>query len=369
MLTWSLSVVFGVVMGGVLLWVFAAALRAYLYVAPRWDETHFFPAEDGLRLAMHRYRPSVPCGAAPVVMCHGLSANSRIFDLKGAPSPALYLRDKGFDVWTLDLRGAGESAKPGVLTSDCPRDWGFEDHLRNDIPAALRYVTKATGADAAHYIGHSMGGMLGVAHTASGREPQPLSLTCIGSPVNFSRVYGRRYHMLLRFQGLLKVMPLSPLTAVLRLTSPLMPSVTNRFAWLFHLPNVDTRVARLVPALASETMAGASLWLDFARFIGSGVFGPEEGGAYTDGLEKARIPILLIHGSRDVLAPRVSLTPAGFSTATYPLMTLVQCGRSAGHACDYGHVDLVVGRRADLEVFPLIASRLGEIEAAQRAAL
>lgn len=358
MLSWILSIFFyAVLMVGLFACVGAAA-KAYFFVQSREDETHFFFTEDGVRLALHRYRPTKPALNAPVLICHGLGSNARVFDLRGAPSLPLYLRRRGFDVWVLDLRGCGASAKAGFFTSDTPLDWGFEDHLFRDVPAALRYVSAAEGGRRAHLIGHSMGGMLGVAHVASAHEPSPLSLTCIGSPVDFSRVYGPRYRTLLRFKGCLKIIPLSPLAGFLRLLAPLLPRIAQRVAGLLFLPNVDPIAAKRVMAVASEPFGGATLWLDFARFIETGVFGPARGGRYTDGLENTSVPILFVGGSRDVLAPRPSLTPPGPGPGSSRSFRVVEFGRASGCVEDYGHVDLVMGLRTEQEVFPLIAERL-----------
>jgi hypothetical protein len=38
--------------------------------------------------------------------------------------------------------------------------------------------------------------------------------------------------------------------------------------------------------------------------------------------------------------------------------TYVEFGREGGHSADYGHTDLLVGRNAQAEVFPVVSSWL-----------
>ena len=73
----------------------------------------------------------------PVILCHGLDANRYLFDIQGAPSLADFLRRHGRDVWVAELRGSGMSDRPGIKHSDVPYSWGFEDHLRHDVPAII----------------------------------------------------------------------------------------------------------------------------------------------------------------------------------------------------------------------------------------
>ena len=52
-------------------------------------------------------------------------------------------------------------------------------------------VLATTGASEIHWIGHSMGGMLMLAHPAGTTNPAVASVVTLGSPVDFSKVKNR----------------------------------------------------------------------------------------------------------------------------------------------------------------------------------
>src|SRR3990172_6019586 len=72
-------------------------------------------------------------------------------------------------------RDAGRLAHPGA-----PRRWTFDDHVRLDVPAALAAVRAATGAAAVHWVGHSQGGLIGMAASAAFPE-RVASLVALGA--------------------------------------------------------------------------------------------------------------------------------------------------------------------------------------------
>jgi pimeloyl-ACP methyl ester carboxylesterase len=130
--------------------------------------------DDGWRLALHVYEP--PPGATsrrhPVLLCHGLAANHIAFDVHADVSLARHLARRGYLAIAVDLRGHGHSEHP---TTRRPRrfGWSFDDYLERDVPAAIAFAKTRSGASAVHWIGHSMGGILGYAHLAgSGWAPR-----------------------------------------------------------------------------------------------------------------------------------------------------------------------------------------------------
>ena len=75
----------------------------------------------------------------------------------------------GWDCFTLDFRGHGRSRPPS------PRrpGWGFDVYVDQDLPAAVRAVCEASGREDFCYIGHSLGGLAGVAAFGTGSAPPP----------------------------------------------------------------------------------------------------------------------------------------------------------------------------------------------------
>eukprot|EP00879_Flechtneria_rotunda_P017744 GHRR01018602.1.p1 GENE.GHRR01018602.1~~GHRR01018602.1.p1 ORF type:complete len:526 (+),score=191.84 GHRR01018602.1:40-1578(+) len=96
----------------------------------------------------------------PILMCPGLaSSGAGTWDLLPKVSLVDYLAAAGYDVWYIDIRGNGRADKQSRV--DIDDQWNIDDYLVQDVPACVDYVLKYTKADMFHWMGHSMGGMLG----------------------------------------------------------------------------------------------------------------------------------------------------------------------------------------------------------------
>src|SRR5262249_35813840 len=154
-------------------------------------------------------------GALPVILCHGLTYNAQFWDLDPACSFARYLVGLGYDVWAVDLRGCGLSQKwawspetapeaifGGALrrptrrrmcatarVSVGPRSgrWDFDPHIAYDAPALVPLVGRRTGAPSVTWIGHSMGGIVAIAHLARYPNPGIGRLVTVGSQVTMGQ--------------------------------------------------------------------------------------------------------------------------------------------------------------------------------------
>ena len=168
---------------------------------------------DGWTLVAHRYRSAGPAqpGALPIILCHGLSYNALFWDLDPACSLADYLARQGYDVWSVSLRGCGlsqkwvwqvESAPTLVLGGTIRRvtggklaptgyatvdpkfaNWTLDDHIMYDVPAFVHLVKHHTGAKEVVWVGHSMGGIIAIAHLTRYQNPGIAKLVTVGSQV------------------------------------------------------------------------------------------------------------------------------------------------------------------------------------------
>jgi len=138
---------------------------------------------DGWRLALYRYTPQRRTHQTPVLLCHGMSSNRWDMDGPGRVSLARYLVKRGYDVWVVELRGAGRSTRP-TWWNGKRYDWRFEDYVQHDGPAALRKVLRETGARQVHWVGHSMGGMIAYALLMSPVHHKIASAVTLGSPTD-----------------------------------------------------------------------------------------------------------------------------------------------------------------------------------------
>jgi pimeloyl-ACP methyl ester carboxylesterase len=353
MLTFMLTIFFAILLikGSI---VAAGLLWQWFCASPTSeDETHFIRASDGWRLAVHRYLPKGSSGKLPVILCHGLGSNRYVFDMPRGPSLARFLCERGRDVFVPELRGSGMSDKPGIFWSDVPREWRFDDFIENDVPAIISAVVETTGSSRVHWIGHSMGGLVVAAYLASRDDPRIASVVAVGSPYDFSRLDAALVRRARRLKWILRH-PFFPLMLLAKSMGPLAEYVPESLNAAFYGPNTSSEVSRRIFAVACEAAPPCSLWRDHMRFLETGIFGPGDGSRYGDRLPD--IPFLCIGGSKDRIAPRASVDCIPESDSAERECLII--GKESGCDEDYGHTDLVVGRRVAAEVFPVIASRL-----------
>ncbi|MFZ5468869.1 MAG: alpha/beta hydrolase [Myxococcota bacterium] len=306
------------------------------------DELYRAPTSDGASIALGRYRPRVHRRfAEPVVLCHGLGANRFSFDFDERHSLARHLARRGFETWVLELRGRG-LAGPA-------RDTTFDEQAEHDVAAALRTVL-STGAKAVTWVGHSKGGLLMYAHLAKNPLAPVKALCTVGSPVSFETHAPLRRFMAKMGPALaLSVIPVASLArAAARFGMPPAPLGP----YLAREENMDPEVVKRAIANVSADVAGG-VGRQFARWIRTGRFDTNDGSFdYRAHLHRLRLPLLAIAGAKDLLAPPATVSPVtGLVSAP---TRYVLAGLDGGFARDYGHGDLVLGRHAPEELFPLV---------------
>jgi polyhydroxyalkanoate synthase len=273
-----------------------------------------------------------------VILCHGIIQNRLAFAVPSFSVPQ-FLNDAGFDVYAVDMRG---------------RDGGtgrhdFGAYVDEDAVAVVGAV--AARHPRVSWIGHSMGGLIGVA--------MPVVVDSIVALAS----------------------PLLPGTAALRGLA-----VDRRLAWL------SRRTARRGIAFPGKTYSRAfvalrklldrglvpfplPLWkpgsfgsdedLAFALDAGFsddghhvladlcelGVSNGVRAGrvAFSERLRALRTPLLCVAGAVDALAPPDSVH-ALFSRAGSPDKRFLEV--------DAGHIDVVLGKRARAEVWPAVVDFL-----------
>lgn len=319
------------------------------------DEIHFVEVEDGARLAVYRHRPKGgSCVGIPVLMCHGLGACRYNLDLDRRYSWAYHLSRVGFDVWVLDLRGNNFSLSPRGW------DWDFDDHLL-DVRAVVDYVLACTGSTRVHWVGHSMGGLLLYAYLSVYGDSKIGAGVALGSPCCFSTP--RDYRVGLWFAWLLDWLPMVPLALVVRLLIPYVFLLRWLPGWVIRcvpkgvLPlnpsNVELSDLRWI-AYNVVRSTSSRLFQQFAMWVRSGRFCSFDGGVdYRENLDRVELPLLIFSGSVDRVARRRYVEHA-LDLFVRARLTYIELGRSCGFREDYGHGDMVFGRYALEEVFPLV---------------
>jgi len=300
-------------------------------------------ARDGLRLALHRVH--YPNAGPAVLLLHGLAANRTAFHFPGR-SLADWLATRGFDCYVAELRGHGDSERRGF-------DWDLDDYLFQDLPAIIEAVLERSGQSSLSWIGHSMGGILlccyGILHPDA-----PISRgISIGAAIDYREgVSG--FRGLLRFEPLLHRIPAWPYGTFAHMIAPLLGRARDPLSsFNFWLPNVESEVVRRAHAGGFHTIP-TSLLLSLGHLFDERGLRTRDGFFYLEHAERYTVPTLLIAGSRDqqvsVEAVQATADLIGGEARVY--------GRDHGHHDEYGHWDLLLGRRAFEEVWPDIAGWL-----------
>ena len=170
---------------------------------PRYWTSHVVKCENnGVELAVYRFIPnnettdkttssasrstieslSVTTSYRPVVLLGAGCGNTvAVYTLAAEKSLPQYLSSLNCDVWAYDLRGHGKSKAPESTTQ-----WSLNSYVFEDAVNAINFVRKETGEEenGIHYIGHSMGGMIGMALAAHPRTTKLLKSVCaLGSSI------------------------------------------------------------------------------------------------------------------------------------------------------------------------------------------
>ncbi len=245
-------------------------------------------------LAMVRKRSATADATrATVLLVHGFGQNHHAFHLPSR-SFANHLARQGFDVFNLDLRGHGGSRELSKA-----RVRSVRDYVDEDLPTALEEIAKHTENQRVFVIGHSLGGLVAVGMRTIGAVMRTLRLVSDG-----------------------------PLPMPLRGWRP--------GAVEPHILDEHLRLAFDHAGL--DEMLTMFDWANAKRFGGYRE-------AYVEQFESLDIPLLVIAGDDDELAPPASVRPAFVRSGS-----LDKTFRSL----PFGHVDMLVGRDAPRSMWPLV---------------
>ncbi|MBX6316023.1 MAG: alpha/beta fold hydrolase, partial [Isosphaeraceae bacterium] len=333
---------------------------------------------DGWKLVAHRHRPTGPPkpGAAPVILCHGLSYNASFWSLDPACNFIAYLTAAGYDVWAVDLRGSGASQKwvwnleeaPDTLVNGALRrlsqgklgqtrfttidpkyaNWSLDQHIAYDVPALVRLVRHHTGAPEVTWIGHSMGGIVALAHLARYQNPGIGRLVAIGSQVTMPNG-----QVPLQFFKELIAVRERQLAGQLRGQELLLQTRTSVHNLFFNVPNTPPRVYAALGSWAADIPAvGVLGQYTVLATRGELLDGPRRF-RYAQHLGNIQIPVFFGGGQLDQFAPP-PVQQYLFDHVGSTDKKLVIFGRAQGFSVDCGHDDVLVGLNSRTEVYPVI---------------
>ncbi len=285
---------------------------------------------------------------ASVLMIHGYGQNRYAFHL---PSRSFvnHLAQAGFDVFNVDLRGRGRSAHLGAT-----RPASVEEFVRDDVPAALDTIQRLAGPRPVFLLGHSLGGIVSYCVAVEERE-RVAGVVALGSPYHFTQ--GSPW---------LTVLGAAFRTVDARLTLPNLAVPTRAYgrfvraarrvvdSRLYPIPLRGFRRGSIEPTVLHEhmamamdngsiaTMRGMFQWareVSHGEDSAPGLFG------YGKRFEALDVPLLMIAGTFDDLAPPASVRPAYERSKS---------GDRTYRELPFGHVDMLIGREAPLLTWPVV---------------
>lgn len=334
--------------------------------------------EDGVALKLKRY---VNEGGQPILLAHGFLGNGLEFDLPHRKhNLALYLAERGYDVWISSFRGCGR----GSCTCEI-NDWGHSvDHLAAlDATALVEGVAAATGKPPI-WIGHSMGGivlylyLLGAqVETANGgfkvtidpdiaaeRNRSILGGITIGSPPAFhhggavwldrllslpfsdvnNKLLIRYFDFLNAISPKLPVSLFGDFVARFPRLGRVMAKKSPFATALYNTDNVDADVGYSLLRLASDNVS-ARMTNQILFLAGDPDLKDYNGECnYTANMHTITTPLFFITGTKDFVGAE--------NVREYGYERVASDRKRFKEYQDYGHTDLVMGKRVYEEVYP-----------------
>lgn len=299
--------------------------------------------DAGPQRTLRRYRlPRKPSAHSPVLLVPPLAAPASCFDLRRGCSVAEHLISLGYPTYLVDY---------GPISFQ-DRQLGLEHWVEEVIPSAIRTVADDAGGCDVQVVGWCLGGIMALLAVA-GCELPVSSVSLIASPFDFSKVRtmapirqlaeltgGRLVTALYTALGGAPAPLVSlgfQLTALdKRLTKPLtlLRNIGDRDL-LAHIEAVDDYMAHM---LAYPGRTFAQLYHRFFRIndLADGRIELTDGACID--VADVGVPVLVVAGANDVLAPRDAVHHvAGLLTGSPDVRVRTAPG---------GHLGVLTGRGA-----------------------
>ncbi len=255
----------------------------------------------------------------PVILLHGSFSNRRFWYSPKGIGLGPYLARAGFDVWIAEMRGHGLSARNERYRHNC-----VADYARYDLPAIAAFVAEQSG-QVPHWIGHSLGGTTLAVALGGGY----LDSTHAASVALFGSQVTRSYWPL-------KVPPLAWFARI----------VLKRFEHVsgprFKRGPEDEPMGVILESLR---------WHGLFRRFG------DKNGDWWSGLKQVNVPTLCVTATGDHQDPEWACRELfeQFGSEDKDFLVL---GRDHGFTEDFDHVQMLVSKAAQAQVWPRVANWL-----------
>ncbi|MBL7071655.1 MAG: alpha/beta fold hydrolase [Candidatus Omnitrophica bacterium] len=346
-------------------------------------KTYTAKTEDGWEISIERYRIEEEVyGVKPkaaVILCHGFNINNKFWDLDRRSSLARYLTKEGYDVWAPSLRGSGLSSRPFMsrvrslvkfdlktiphMLAKTPFDigklgWTIDDHIHQDVPTIIELVKEESGFDKVYWIGHSMGGIIMYGYLETAGQDDIAGFIPIGSMMFMPRPLTPHLKRIADQKPLLTASLIINTTMASQLRNFTFGIVKNPIEeLLFETENMYGEVLiRFFRSCIDDTSAGVVT--QFSDSIRRGeILSSDRRFSYTGNMHRIKVPILIMGGGKDGFVDAEALKNV-YDTVSSRDKDFVVISKANGYSADYGHCDLVIGKNAEQDVYPVILNWL-----------
>lgn len=311
--------------------------------APRPLSRLYYETTDGWHAPL-LVLPPAPGGAGePVLLAHALGFSADAFRYGEGPTLAGRLSDAGFAVYLMHHRGDRDT-----WCTRGPRGFTFDDIVEYDVPAALDRVRAHAGFPKVHFVGHGLGGQIGLAWAGRAAGDGLASLVAMCAAVRFhaTRSEARRATVA---AALLPAHWNLPVRALGALFAPLVDDGDELLDRSVPGATSPARLRGVLHHAVEDVPIG--LLRQVARWLETGSLVDRHGLLdYGEALRDATVPLLCAVAGGDAVCPPAS----GWAA-------LEHWGGEGELLClpgAYGHLDPLLAADADRHVFAPVVSWL-----------
>lgn len=313
---------------------------------------------DGWILAMRRTTSATHAllaGTAPrrpVLIVPGYGMNSFIFGYHpNGRSIEAHLAWRGFEVWSVDLRGQGRSRRADGASK---KRFGLEELSLVDVEAAVSEVLAhtATGANSVDVIGASLGAALMFGHAGINRDARLGSLVSFGGPLRWEKVHPL-LALAFRSPALAGALPFRGTRTLARYALPMLAKVPSILSVYLNPRITDiSRAHELVQTVEDpipQVNREIAEWIRDRDLTLRGV-------NVTHAVASLTNPLLCVVAMGDgIVPPETASAPHRLTSAR--AKRVIEVGDASTHIA---HADLFISNDAHRMVFDPVAQWLGE---------
>lgn len=326
-----------------------------------WQSYDVHVNDKSTRLRLYRYINGTNETKDVILICVGFGNNAIILNMLMEKSLPAFFSNNNYDVWVFDFRGHGKS----VTTI---KNWNLSSYAFEDGLTIVQYVLQETCRKSLHWIGHSMGGIIGLG-LASCLETAHYfsSMTALGSSIYLHHsLYWYAFNLtplypMIYCRGGISLGWWTKVSSHLLHATPCFPS----FGMLDNVASIKNTKRKDADILMRRGFCFEPLGVvrDMKKgFLAHGIT-MQNGSKQVD--IKASIGsycknICLIYGAEDLQINEVDVLKLKEDIITNNNnVNLVVCGfgKKFGQK-PYSHFDLILGQDAATDVFPKLLSFL-----------